>query len=273
MVKNTEKWVLPIYQTGNIEMKKIQKVVLKYKNRPEAKEHSITASVLEGSKPIKQKHFSIGRDWDFDSAYEEGVKAATELAKQYKLVFTKPSKAELKDSVSNPRNKKSPSPGQKIAPAIVNSTSQLLEKFGNVLAFRAFINGAVKLHGVEKIEEVLTSGLEEIAVAKEALINERRIRATVNRKIAEAILSARDLGVNMDAPNNEVADLIGIILDDRARKSNRKPNGYEGKKYVLNGESWDGVGHAPASFAKWLNEDENRSIEDLAVSNLVNANV
>lgn len=250
-------------------MKNELRVVLKYKKRDEAREHNISANVLQGSKLLKQKHFSIGRDRNFDEAYDAACIAAQELAKQYKVQFTKPPKSELRDSASKTRAaKRDISPAAKVPPAIAASANQLMEKFGNPLAFRAFIKSAVKLHGVEKIEDVLKSGLEEISSAKEALQNERKIRATANRKIAEAILSARELGVDMESPNEEVTSLINTIIEERERKSNRGQNSFIGRKYVLNGETWDGVGHAPASFAQWLNADPERSIDDLAVKPL-----
>lgn len=247
-------------------MNKTRKVILKYKHRPEVNEHNICAIVMEASKPLKQKHFSIGGKRDFDEAYKDALKAANALAKEFKVDFAAPSKEQLRSSLTEKRTpRRSGVIGPKVSPAMVSSTSQLLDKFGNALAFRAFINSAVKLHGVEKIEEVLRAGLEEITAAKEALMAERRIRSSANRKIAEAILSARDLGVDMEAPNDEVAHYISIILDERERSKNRKNSLGSNNIYKLGDERWDGKGTAPASIIKWLDEDENRTIDQLLV--------
>lgn len=233
-----------------------RKIILAYTNIPSSKKHQITARVQEGSKALKTKTFSIGEARNIEQAYDEALKAGKALSKEYKADFTKiPSFDEL-TSGSGERGGRKPSGSSQ------SRQNPLVEKFNNLSAFRALINHAIRTHGTDKMADILNTGLEIVREAQEEEKRNHKIVYEANRKIAEAVLEAREKGVQMPA-SPEVESLIDEITAQRAR---RKTNGrYAGSSYMLNGEPWDGNGQMPASYAKWLAEDEKRDVLSLKV--------
>ena len=84
-----------------------------------------------------------------------------------------------------------------------------------------------------------------------------------NRRIAQAVLDARKDGVDMLAPSEEIEAIIKFLMNNEKR--NEKPQKFVGN-FAIGNEKWDGKGTAPASFAKYLNENEEHTLEDLRVS-------
>jgi len=259
-------------------MNKSPEVVITYNNTPHSKVHNFTLKAIKGGKTFS-KNFSIGTKRTLDEAYEDAVKGAPELARIHGCTVNIKTKEELlRAAASNTgtgkrSSKKKSKPSHKAAESASSAAAslpaqhanQLVERFGHSLKFSALIKHAVKLFGVEKVEEILLSGLEELTAAKEELARERSVRLDTNRKIADAILAARDAGVHMNSPDDEIEDLINLAIQSRERKKNRPNNSYAGKKYKLGDEIWEGEDHMPASFSQWLRADLERNIDDLLV--------
>ena len=234
-----------------------KRIVLTYTNNAKSKKHQIVAKVQEGSKtPEKTRTFSIGRDRNETQAYEEAIKVAKALAKEFKAELGEiPSIEELMASGESIGSRK-PSAGSQ------PKQNALVEKFNHLSQFRALINHGIRTHGAEKMADILNTGLEIVREAQEEEKRNHKIVYEANRKIAEAVLEAREKGVQMPA-SPEVESMIDEIIAQRAR---RKPNSrYAGSSYMLNGEPWDGNGQMPASYAKWLAEDEKRDVLSLKV--------
>ena len=233
-----------------------RKIILAYTNNPSSKKHQITARVQEGSKALKTKTFSIGEARNIEQAYDEALKAGKALAKEYKADFTKfPSFDELTSSAGERSGRKSLGMSQ-------TKQNPLVEKFGHLGQFRALISLGIRTHGAEKMADVLNTGLEIVREAQEEDKRNHKIVYEANRKIAEAVLEAREKGVQMPA-SPEVESLIDEITAQRTRR--KTPGRYAGNSYMLNGEPWDGNGQMPASYAKWLAEDEKRDVFSLKV--------
>ncbi len=143
------------------------------------------------------------------------------------------------------------------------AANPLVEKFGNAGQWKALIKSAAKQHGAEKVSEILKSGLEILEDILKSEIEERKIVDGANRKMAEAILEARDAGVFMPSPTPVIESYVQAIIDSKVRAGKRQKS--IGLYKLPNGDKWDGVGHPPANFSKYLNENPDKSIDDLKV--------
>ncbi|MDQ2077367.1 hypothetical protein [Marinimicrobium sp. ABcell2] len=214
------------------------------------------AKALERGRAIKTCTFSVGKKRNEEEAYEAAVEAARELGETYEVTPEIPSLQALKDHLQ----KRTGSTGSDTDKPQLDHP--LIEKFNNLGRFRAMIKLAVKQHGLEKVKDALTTGLEYVAEAEEEVAREQRVVSEANRKIAEAILSARKSGVSMKAPNEEVESWIERLSRTTTTAAKGEvPSGV----YEYNGEQWQGDGHMPASFTRYLKESDSHSLEDLRV--------
>lgn len=244
-----------------------------YTNNPNSKKHYFDVKVkkvgVSGS--VTSKNFSIGRDRTLDEAYEEMVRFGKTFARTYNITENAPPPKEKMVSESKTPGKRGYSKS-KTSPPASNVTevhaAQFMERFGVEGRFKAMIKKAVTTYGVEKVKVALEAGLEEIKSAEEALAKEQSIRLKANRKMAEAIMEALDDGVHIESPNPEITALLDQMKAARERQIGRVSSlgKQKGNLYRLDGEEWRGNGHMPASFVKWIDEDDSRSIEDLRVA-------
>lgn len=233
--------------------------------------------VAQNGKSLKANSFSIGRDRNEDEAYSEAVKTAKHLGKSYKLtqseidqgiipkkqlIDTYRSKAEAKKDKKSPLEAKAHGNDKPKSDISVKS-DQLVEYFGHLGKWKALIKHAIKLHGLDKVKEVISSAEEMLAEEEASLAHERAVKNDAFRKIAEVVLGARNAGVEMGVQSPEVEEYVEILKRQALRQP--KPPRYQGT-YKLNNETWDGVGHMPASMAAWLREDDSRDINDLKVA-------
>lgn len=248
------------------EQKKAVKVV--YGEKSGGKKKEFYAKYTINSKYVDGNTFSVGRNWTEEQAYEQAVKAATLLGKKYGLKPIIPTLSELLTNYRAHQAKREiaettgkGSPGIKSTKAIPNP---LVEKFGNAGQWRALIKSGAKQYGAEKMKEILGSALEILDDILKTEIQERQVVDKANRRMAEAILDARDQGVNMPSPTPEIEAYVQAIIDSKVRAGKRP-------KLVIHhrlptGEMWDGVGHPPAEFSKYLNENPDLTIDDLRVA-------
>lgn len=233
--------------------------------------------VAQNGKSLKANSFSIGRDRNEEEAYAEAVKTAKALGKSYKLSQVEIEQGIIpkKQLIDNYRNKAEAkkdrkSPGEmegqgkdKSKGDISIKSDQLVEYFGHLGKWKALIKHAIKLHGLDKVKEVISSAEEMLAEEEASLAHERAVKNDAFRKIAEVVLGARNAGVEMGVQSPEVEEYVEILKRQALRQP--KPQRYQGT-YKLNNETWDGVGHMPASMAAWLREDDSRDINDLKVA-------
>lgn len=218
------------------------------------------ARVTEHGRVLKTKTFSVGERRSTDQAYEEAVSAARELAKHHGVTPKISSKDKLFSRMAERKPKTVPVKPQHFTEA----GNSLIDKFGHLGQFRALIKAAIKSHGPDKVKEVLESGL---SITQEALDNqakERKILDQTYRQMAEAILNARKSGVSIPAPGPEVEDWL-TRLESQANRQQDRTRDIHQFGYMLDGEYWDGRGHMPASFVRWLKEDEARELGDIAI--------
>jgi hypothetical protein len=226
---------------------------------------SFTASVSQNNKPIKTKTISHGRDRNLDTAYNDIVKEAKELAKQYRCEFITLPKAQLIERAKTWGSGGKSKTKKTIKPEKPLQENALITKFGNELAFKAMIKHAIKLHGLDKVLEVLDSATTLTKNMQSDIAKQKTIVSAANIKIARVIIETRNQGVQMDAPTKEIESAIQWVMEnDRKPKtpSKAEPN----VTYRLGKEEWNGVGHAPAGFSKYLNQNENHSLDDLRVN-------
>lgn len=228
------------------------KVVLGYTVKKIGSQRHFTARAVEGSKTLKTKTISIGHRNE-DEAYEELMRCAEELAKLYKCGIQKKTKAKL--MAIKPKNETPKT-------ASTTAANPLVEKFGNILQFNALMKHAIKRHGIEKVDEVLQAAAAFVNEVRVEINREATVISAANRRIAQVVIDARKEGVDMAAPNEEIEAVIKILMNNEKR--NEKPQKIVGN-FAIGNEKWDGKGTAPASFAKYLNENENHSLEDLRV--------
>lgn len=233
--------------------------------------------IAQNGKSLKANSFSIGRDRNEDEAYAAAVKTAKSLGETYGL-----SKSEIDNGIISKKHlidaytKKAESKKvkessiktedhgkDKLKGDISLKSDQLVEYFGHLGKWKALINHAIKLHGLDKVKEVISSAGEMLAEAEASLAHERAVKNDAFRKIAEVVLGARNAGVEMGVQSPEVEEYVEILKRQALRQP--KTQRYQGT-YKLNNETWDGVGHMPASMAAWLREDESRDINDLKVA-------
>lgn len=251
------------------EEKKAVKVV--YGEKAGGTKCEFIAKYTINSKYIDGNTYSVGRNWTLDEAYDQAVKAANALGKKYGVKPIILSKSELLANYKAQQAKKEivglaveqvrkPSPTSKTNKITANP---LVEKFGNAGQWRALIKSAAKHHGAEKVSEILKSGLEILEEILKSELEERKIVDGANRKMAEAILEARDAGVFMPSPTKEIESYVQAIIDSKVRAGKRQKS--SGLYKLPNGEKWDGVGHPPAIFSKYLSENPDKTIDDLKI--------
>lgn len=236
-----------------------RKIILNYTNNSSSKKHQFVAKVMEDQKILKTRTFSIGRDRNVEEAYEELIAAAQVLGKEYKVKLGE--FPPIDNLVASARGQSSGT--RKSRGSVQVKQNALVEKFNNHGQFKALISLGIKTHGAEKMSEVLNAGLEIVRDAQDEERRKSKIVYEANRQIAEVVIDARSKGVPMPA-SAEVESIIDELTRQRAR---RKSNGrYAGSTYSLNGEIWDGEGQPPASYSRWLAEDDTRDLVSLKIT-------
>jgi hypothetical protein len=221
------------------------------------KKRNFIARVIQNSKTIKTKTIRYGTSKTVDETYDEIVKAAQEFAKTYKCKYIHKTKHELTYGEKSQTFKKlSGNP---------SSENPLVTKFGNELAFNAMIKHAIKLHGIDKVSEVLTNAIALTNEMKADIAKRTSAISSANIEIAHIILKTRQAGVDMDSPSKEIDVAIAWVIENDS-KPKKQAKGELNGIYELQGEKWNGVGHAPASFSKYLQQNENHSLDDLRVN-------
>jgi len=194
--------------------------------------------VAQNGKSLKANSFSIGRDRNEDEAYSEAVKTAKHLGKSYKLTQSEidqgiiPKKQLIDSYRSKAEAKKDKkSPGEMDAHSkdkpkgdISIKSDQLVEYFGHLGKWKALIKHAIKLHGLDKVKEVISSAEEMLAEEEAAITLKRTVLNEAYRKMAEVILNARNAGVDMESPNEEVEHYIEVLKRQALRQP--KPQRY-----------------------------------------------
>lgn len=230
-----------------------------------SKSRQFFAKVMDSKKPLVTKTASYGRDRTIDEAYAKMCEYASDLAKEYKV--TKPQIPPLADMVNKKRNRitlaDTPSETNQFAQAIQNNSNELVERFGHQGRFLALMKHAVKLHGVDKLEEVLNGGLEYVKSARQKIQQEKLVIESANNEIAMAIKKARDAGVDMPAPP-EIEEIIQNL--SRKKLPSRDAYSYKGT-YKLGDETFYGDGKTmlPPNFARYLAANPDKTIDDLKV--------
>jgi DNA-binding protein H-NS len=219
--------------------------------------HSFVCRVVQDSETIKSKSLSYGKLRTEQQAYDGIVKEAKALAKQYKCEYIHTDKKDLMVRTSGPvPNTKSSEKPQ--------GESPLIAKFGNELAFKAMIKHAIKLHGFDKVIEVLSNGIAMAEGQQKEIAKQKSVISAATMKIARIIYDTRKEGIHMDSPSKEIEAAVQQLMDNDSkpkRHSKVEPNA----TYELNGKTWSGIGNAPAEFGAYINAHENNSIEDLRV--------
>lgn len=239
-----------------------------YSEKNQGKKKEFTAKYTINSKYSDGKSFSIGRNWTEDEAYNQAVKAAAALGTKYSVEPNVSSKevllAKYKQVVVSREVEKTQSVNSAPKATTKAPSNPLVEKFGNAGQWRALIKAAAKQHGAEKLLEVLKSGqeiLEELVAAERKT---KMITDSANRKMAEIVLEARDQGVNMPSPNTEIESYVQALIESKVRAGKRER--VISKHALPTGETWDGIGHIPAEFSKYLVENPDVTIDDLKVA-------
>ncbi len=221
-----------------------------------------TARVMQYNKAIETKTIGYGTKKTNDEAYKEIYKAGELLAKQRKCEFIPKKQADLERKTKRALNRLKAG-----IPAVAKASEEnpLVSKFGNELAFKAMIKHAIKLHGLDKVSEVLTNALTLAKEMKADIAKRTSAISAANIKIARIIVETRQAGVDMDSPSKEIDAAIAWVIENDS-KPKRQAKGEVNGSYELKGEKWNGVGHAPASFSKYLQQNENHSLDDLRVN-------
>lgn len=222
-----------------------------------------TARVNQNNKAIKTKTVGYGANKTIDQAYKEIYKEGELLAKQYKCEFIPKKKDELARKSTRALNREKAG----LTPGVVHIPEEnpLITKFGNELAFKAMIRHAVKYHGLDKILLVLEHAMALVKDIRADRQKEINLISEANIKIARIIVETRAQGIHMTAPNKEIDAAIAWVIENDS-KPKRQAKGEVNGNYELNGEKWNGFGHAPASFSKYLQQNENHSLDDLRVN-------
>lgn len=204
-------------------------------------------------KAIKTKTVGYGSSRTIEQAYNALITAAKKLAQQYKADLIHKTLEQLKNHASSTNNS-----NKKM------EENPLIAKFGNEMLFKAMIKHAIKTHGTEKTSEVLKNALLLVKEVEHKQKRDQQLISTANLEMARIVLNTRKQGLDMDAPNKDIEAAVQWLMDNESSvKSSRQtaPNA----SYMLNGEHWNGKGHAPASFAKFLRENEDKTLDDLRV--------
>jgi hypothetical protein len=249
-------------------MEKIMKqtiVRIEYSEKLKTNEKYFVAKAIVNGKTLVTKTCSWGKMRTDREAYELAAKHANELGKAYNITPTILSMEDILAAYKPLKGSKSKAlnTAQSQGSTAVGSDA-LIEKFGHVLKFKALIKHAIKANGVEKTLEVLAAATALAIEHQEGMEKERKGRMDANMKMAEVIFEAQSNGINMDAPNAEIAEALEVV---RARKTNIARINRSLGEYEYNGEKWDGIGSPPASYLAYLKENEDNDIEDLLVTN------
>lgn len=219
--------------------------------------------ILNKSKVIKSKSFSIGRRSE-EQAYKAAVEAAITYGKNYKVTPEIPGKEELiaaYQSRSTESHERDLTASKKVTS---NHSHSFFEKFSNEGQFKAMMKAVIKEYGVDKVQTVLESAM---AIAIEAAQKEAEVRALIekaNWKIAETIYEARFVnGVDYPRQSKEIEAYVEAYAENKNRSLVRKIE--RGIHRLPDGITWDGKGHPPAEFTKYLIENPEKTIDDLRV--------
>lgn len=215
-----------------------RRINISYQVKPDGQK-MFFAYVMEGKKQLKAKYFSVGEKRNFEEAYEEACLAYIDLVAEFNLPETDPPTIEKIMS-------------RKHKPKV--------STLGNLEEFKKLIDQAINLSSVSEVEAILKASLNHIEDTKVRKEKEAAIKHTANKKIALAILEARRNGIDMEAPNKEIAQLMKELSTVPARIKTPCKG-----VYVLNGERWDGTGHPPATFIRYCKEND-ADLEDLRIA-------
>lgn len=239
-------------------------ILLSYTEKKEGKGKEFIIRHTENSKVVQSKSFSVGVKRNSEQAYEEAVKVCEQWGKAAGINPNIKSHKELISAFEAKHKSKTSAPSE---PKKLTSTSPnpLVEKFGNALAFAALIKHAIRVHGSEKVEEVLSAAQEIVSEAKLTEVEQRRVIDTANRRFADVIFEARNSGVDIEPPNAEVAQYLSILISKKSSPGSRnQPIGLF--RLPDGGEEWNGAGHMPPAFTKYLLENKDKEIFDLKVN-------
>src|SRR6188474_1211 len=215
------------------------------------------ARVIQGDDCIKTKTLAWGRLRTCDEAYKCIVIEANALAKEYRCKINIPSKETLLKSSHGKRLPKEETPPNKIP-----DENPLITKFGNEMAFKAMIKHAIKHYGIDRVVGVLDASLALANEMKSEIKKRTSIISAANIDIARIILNTRKQGIDMPSPTKEIEAAVQWVIEND-NKPKRPTKVEPDATYQLQGEKWNGKGHAPASFSKFLLENEDNSLDDL----------
>lgn len=233
-----------------------------------ARKKQVVAYVKQDNVPIKTKTIGFKRSGNFDTSYNQILIEAKKLAKDYNAEFIPKTKEQLKNNrigtqSKNPNTEKSNQ--NKSNQKCIVVENPLIEKFGNELLFKAMIRHAIKTHGTEKTSEVLKNALLLVQEVEHKQKRDQQLISTANLEMARIVLNTRKQGLDMDAPNKDIEAAVQWLMDNESSVKSPRQSAANAS-YMLNGEPWNGKGHAPASYAKFLRENEDKTLDDLRVS-------
>lgn len=189
------------------------------------------------------------------AAYDYILSLAKEYSEKLGIPYTARTLSELLEIIDKGSNKKFANSNAKLA-----LENPLVEKFGNLMLFKATIRHAYREFGYDKVKHILDESqilLDECSAAD-------RARLSADMKAVQTVASglvklAKETGFDMyeHCATPDVKRAYRRLMNPNTAAST------DNCFYILNGERWDGFGHPPASFIKWRKENNKEDYQEL----------
>jgi|SRR6187431_2299153 len=232
-----------------------------------ASKKQFIAHIKQDNNSIKTKTVSHGQNKTPEDAYKEMIAAAKLLAKEYRVEFVNKTQDQLMHLAGKKQARRESFSKSQIEKPLTKTTDEnpLITKFGNEMAFKAMIKHAIKHYGIDRVVGILDASLALANEMKSEIAKRTSIISSANIDIARIILKTRQQGIDMPSPTKEIEAAVQWVIENN-NKPKRPSKAEPDAIYELQGEKWNGNGHAPASFSKFLLDNENNSLDDLRVS-------